>query len=80
MNFTAEHYAILAQFRKHDGGHLSSAVLHGFTNIEPIKISAILADLLAHGLLLRQDSLDAAEWGWQYILSEHGKKFVMEHP
>lgn len=75
IRLTAEHKVILEQFKKFGDKHLSSGDLHNFTNIEPIKISAILADLISHGIV---HHLDAPN-GWLYILSDYGRKFVLEH-
>lgn len=74
---TTEHKIILEQFRKHDGEHLSPGDLHSYTNIEPIKISAILADLMAHGML-RQEKFDDPGAYWFYTLSDEGRKFTLE--
>jgi DNA-binding MarR family transcriptional regulator len=71
---TNEHKAILQQFLRHNTESLSTADLHGFTNIEPIKISAIIADLVAHDIV-RKTNADAHEDKWLYQLSEEGLKF-----
>lgn len=78
IKLTAEHKTILEQFRKFADKHLSASELHSSTNIEPIKISAILADLMAHGIVNHTES-DESGGGWVYILTEFGQKFVSEH-
>lgn len=77
IRLTAEHKTVLEQFKKYEGKHLSAGELHGFTNIEPIKISAILADLMAHGMVNHTESEESEVW--VYFLTEHGRKFVVEH-
>lgn len=75
---TTEHKIILEQFRSHDGEHLSPGDLHDLTNIEPIKISAILADLVAHGMLHQEKFDDPAAY-WLYTLTDEGRKFTIEN-
>lgn len=75
IRLTAEHEIILAQLKKLDGSHLTSDDLQTLTNIEPIKISAILVDLVSHGLV-HQIKSDERMGYWVYTLSDHGKKFV----
>jgi DNA-binding HxlR family transcriptional regulator len=77
MNCTSEHKAIMTQFRIHDGELLSSDLLQQLTNIEPVKISVILADLVAHGILHKVESGETEGW-WHYQLSDYGRKYVNE--
>lgn len=76
---TNEHKAILQQFLQHNNQSLSAADLHGFTNIEPIKISAIIADLVAHDMIHKTNA-DAHEDKWLYKLSEEGLKLTVKNP
>ncbi len=56
---------------------LTADDLQQLTNIEPIRISAILADLTAHALLLESKSDERGGY-WLYSLSETGRKFLDE--
>jgi hypothetical protein len=75
LHITAEHQAILNQFRIHDGEQLSADDVQRLTNIEPIKVHLIIFDLVSHGILQRTNQ-DGLEGGVRYLLSEHGGKFM----
>lgn len=77
IRLTAEHKAILEQFRKFAGRRLSAEELNDLTNIEPIKISAILADLMAHGML-RYEEPEESGGAWVYSLTDQGRTFASE--
>jgi hypothetical protein len=72
---TTEHKSILAQFLKSDVRQLSAGELHSFTNIEPVKISAILADLMAHGMVHHTDPGESGG-AWLYHLTDYGRTFA----
>jgi hypothetical protein len=76
--FGDEHTAILSQIKKYDGKHLSADALQGLTNIEPVRVNAILTDLVEHDLLI-QTNTDKVRGGWLYILSDNGRKYMLEH-
>ncbi len=76
--FGAEHTAILAQFKKYEGKHLSADEMQGLTNIEPVRVNVILTDLVEHDLLVETNTGEI-RGHWLYILSEKGKKYVQEH-
>jgi len=76
---TPEHRIILQQLKDAGGKMLTADDLQQLTNIEPIRISAILADLTAHALLLQSKSNDRGGY-WLYSLSEAGRKFLAEDP
>lgn len=76
--FTAEHKTVLEQFRKFDNRYLTSDDIQTLTNIEPIKISAVLADLTAHGMVHRKKSDERGGY-WLYTLTDRGRTVVMEH-
>ena len=76
--FGDEHKAILDQFKDYKGEHLSADTLTGSTNIEPVRVHAILTDLVEHDLLT-QSSTDKARGDWLYTLSDNGKKYMQEH-
>lgn len=74
---THEHRTILQQLKDAGGKMLTADDLQQSTNIEPIRISAILADLTAHALLLQSKSDERGGY-WLYSLSEAGRKFLTE--
>ena len=76
--FGAEHKAILAQFKDFKGDHLSADALTGLTNIEPVRVHAILTDLVEHDLLT-QSNADKPRGDWLYMLSDNGKKYLQEN-
>lgn len=76
--FGEEHKAILSQFEKHEGKHLSADALQGLTNIEPVRVNVILTDLVEHDLLI-QSNTDKIRGNWLYILSDNGRKYIQEH-
>lgn len=76
--FGAEHKAILNQFRDYKGEQLSADDLGGLTNIEPVKIHAILSDLVEHDFLV-QTNTDKPRGDWLYKLSVNGRKYIQEH-
>ena len=73
--FGAEHKAILNQFEKHEGKHLSADNLQGLTNIEPVRVNVILTDLVEHDLLIESNT-DKIRGNWLYILSDNGRKYM----
>jgi DNA-binding MarR family transcriptional regulator len=77
IRLTAEHQTVLAQFGKSGSQRLSSDEIQRLTNIEPIKISAILADLMAHDLLHHTESDEPGGY-WLYHLTEEGGRLVSE--
>lgn len=76
--FGDEHTTILSQLKKYEGKHLSADALQGLTNIEPARVNAILTDLVEHDLLI-QTNTDKVRGGWLYILSDNGRKYMLEH-
>jgi len=76
--FGAEHKAILNQFKYYEGEHLSADDLGGLTNIEPVKVHAILSDLVEHDFLV-QTNTDKPRGDWLYKLSENGRIYIQEH-
>ena len=76
--FGAEHKTILNQFKDNTGKHISADDLHSLTNIEPVRVHAILSDLVEHDLLI-QSNTDSPRGSWLYILSDNGRKFIQEH-
>ena len=76
--FGAEHKAILDQFKDYKGEQLSADTLTGSTNIEPVRVHAILTDLVEHDLLT-QSNTDKPRGDWLYILSDNGKKYMQEN-
>ena len=76
--FGAEHKAILNQLKDYKKGHLSADDLQGLTNIEPVRVHAILSDLVEHDLLIQTDT-DKARGDWLYMLSENGKKYMQKY-
>ena len=76
--FGADHTAILFQFKDYKGEHLSADELQGLTNIEPVRVHAILTDLVEHDLLI-QTNTDKPRGDWLYRTSENGKKYIQEH-
>ena len=75
--FGAEHKAILNQFRDYKGEQLSADDLGGLTNIEPVKVHAILTDLVEHDFLV-QTNTDKPRGDWLYKPSENGRKYIQE--
>ncbi|MHB1351223.1 MAG: winged helix DNA-binding protein [Desulfobulbaceae bacterium] len=75
IRLTAEHQAVLAQFGKSGDKRLSSDEIQRQTNIEPIKISAILADLMTHDLIRHTESDEPGGY-WLYHLTEEGERLV----
>ncbi len=76
--FGAEHEAILSQFKIHKGESLSADRLQNLTNIEPVRVNAILTDLVGHDLLI-QSNTDKIRGNWLYIPSKKGKKYIHKH-
>lgn len=76
--FGAEHKAILNQFRNYKGEQLSADDLGGVTNIEPVKVHAILTDLVEHDFLVQTD-IDKPRGDWLYKPSENGRKYIQKH-
>jgi hypothetical protein len=76
--FGAEHKALLHQFSADKDEQLSADDLGGLTNIEPVKVHAVLSDLVDHDFLL-QTNTDKARGDWLYKLSENGRKYRHEH-
>ena len=76
--FGAEHKAILNQFRDYKSEQLSADNIGGLTNIEPVKVHAILTDLVEHDFL-KQTNTDKPRGDWLYKLSEEGKKYIQEY-
>jgi len=76
--FGAEHKAILNQFRDYNGEQLSADDIGGITNIEPVKVHAILTDLVEHDFLV-QTNTDKPRGDWLYKLSGNGRKYLQEH-
>ena len=76
--FGAEHVAILSQFKNNESKHLSADALQGLTNIEPVRVNAILTDLVEHDLLI-QTNTDKTRGDWLYIPSDNGKKYILEN-
>jgi hypothetical protein len=72
------HNKILIQFGKHDGEHLSTPTLQELTGLEPLAINSALDDLVKHGLV-RRPNLVELEGGWQYILSDIGRKYILKN-
>ena len=76
--FGDEHKAILNQFKKYEGKHLSADAIQGLTNIEPVRVNVILTDLVEHELLIETNT-DKIRGNWLYMLSDNGKKYLQEH-
>jgi hypothetical protein len=77
LRLSPNHISILRVFRKNDGELISAPLIEHHTGLEIIVINSILADFEKYNLI-HATNLDEFEGGWQYQLSDKGRKTALK--
>ena len=77
LELSPDHISALRVFRANDGELISTPLIEQSTGLETIVINSILADLKRHNLI-HATNLDDLNGGWQYQLSDKGRKLIIK--
>lgn len=77
LKLTSNHISILKFFRANDGNFISAPDIENSTDIETIIINTILAELEKH-IIIHATNYDDLAGGWQYQLSDKGRKLIIK--
>jgi len=77
LALSPSHIEILKVFRANDGELISVRLIEQLTGFEIIVINSTLADLEEHNLI-NATNLDDFRGGWQYQLTDKGRKTILK--
>ncbi len=77
LEFSNDQVSILKVFRENDGELTSVPFIQQFTGLETIIVNTILDDFEKYDIV-HATNLDEFEGGWQYQLSDKGRKTILK--
>ena len=77
LKLSNDHVSILKVFRENDGELTSVPLIQQITGLETIIVNAILDDFVKYDII-HATNLDEFEGGWQYQLSDKGRKKILK--
>ena len=76
LELSSGHLLVFKVFRRNEGKLISASLIEKLTGMEIVVINSILNDLEQYNLI-HATNLDDFEYGWQYQLSNKGRKALL---